>query len=292
VNKITDILVQSAIAAGWNIQELVKNWTHTQTKDIYTQLTLGARVLDIRPSVDLLDLKWKICHSSFVGPELKHFFDQVNDFLSQNPSEFVVLMLRNINLNNQIGKEQELLEILESVFGNKIFPEEEDIGKYTIGELINQKKQILLSVNVENKIFKKSKLVWYNVDSRFMFNTYADQETYPKMSQFNSKMISYFKTGVKPDIHIPGNSDEFTHENLFIFSWTQTGSTRTIIRSLEVDSPYLSIYDISQIALKSFDEFYTEMSSKWEYPIFGNFFIMDFLDEESAESIIRPLITF
>jgi hypothetical protein len=256
-------------------------------------LELGARVLDFRPSVDLLDLKWKICHSAFVGPELKGLLEQVNDFLSKNKSEFVILMLRNTRLNGKEGKEEELLKMLEDIFGDLIYQREDDINKYTIGELINKNKQILISVNDKNEVFKKSNLIWYNVNSKLMFNTYADQQEFPIMREFNTQMVSYFKTGVKPDVYIPGNGDDkYNTKNLFILSWTQTGSTKTILESIKADSTFSNIYDISKTALNSFGDFYSEMSSKWEYPIMGNLFLMDFLNKTSAENIIRPLITF
>lgn len=270
----------------------MRKWTQNQFRDITTQLELGARVLDFRPIVDYLNKEWKIGHSIFAGAKLIDLFEQIRDFLLKNSSEFVILMLRNIHLDDQPKAIQSLLKILSDTFGDLIYEQENDIGERTVGELVDRNKQILISIELESEEVEQSSLVWANNKSRFIYNTYADRDDYAEMTSFNRQMIGYFKTGVKPDILVEKKGDAYTKKNLFILSWTQTCSTGAIVNSIKPGDRKSSIYDYSQTALHQFGSFDSEMNAKWEYPVVGNIFLMDFLDEATADSIVKPLVSF
>ena len=87
------------------------------------------------------------------------------------------------------------------------------------------------------------------------------------------------------------HKDKYTGKNLFIFSWTNTASGFTILKSLEIGKNR-SIWEMNLESRAKFPEFYDEIVKKYEYPIFGNIMIFDFLDEETARTILQKVIDF
>lgn len=60
-----------------------------QSLSIYAQLSLGARAIDIRVQQDR-----RVCHGVLTAYPVDHALDQITKFLSENPSEIIILEIR------------------------------------------------------------------------------------------------------------------------------------------------------------------------------------------------------
>ena len=287
-----NILVQGFVDSGWSINEFVQDWAQTQLQPISAQLELGARYLDFRPAVDILDGEWKICHAAIIGGLLEPLLIQIADFLEAHPSEFVILAFSNFR--NEVGelKDQELIQMLGEIFGGRILEEGPSLSEYRVGQMVDSGKQILIIMDTSShSAFNDSPLVWTNFYSNLKFNSYANSDSFEYMTWFNRQMVSYFKSGVQPDIYMPQVDPHYFDFALFIISWTQTESGLDVVKSV-VEGERGSILDYSREAMRRFGEFYEEVAGQNEYPVFGNIFIIDFLNADTCEAILIRILSF
>lgn len=252
--------------------------------------------MDLRFGYEDYKQKWRTVHGIVYGAKAKVLLEDINQFLEEQPTELVLINARNI-VNANEDNIRELVQMCQQIFGDKIYTPEKNWMDRTIGELVDSNNRVFLIFwDPDWTVYDEFPFVFNNNNANYFFNTYADADTYEPMVSFNREVIDEFKnlpnrtskSKFKPKNKL---SKDFGEDNLILTSWTQTPNALTIIRSLKTDS-FISTWEMTQEARFAFPEFYEEMKLKYEYPIFGNVFIMDYLDELTSETILRPLIEF
>ena len=71
-----------------NLKTIFESWIKHQDKDIYSQLNMGIRVLDIK--ITLFNKKW-YTSNILLNDKVETVLSQINKFLKENPKEFIII---------------------------------------------------------------------------------------------------------------------------------------------------------------------------------------------------------
>lgn len=127
-----------------------------QNTSIYEQLKRGARYLDIRiggtPTSASVDDVF-ICHGILKGGNFGNVMEEVSEFLTENPGEFVVMEVVYVNIH-EMPPEQRLrvFQLMESTFGDRMISQEDTktwfkVKNVTLGTIRQKSKNILLLID-------------------------------------------------------------------------------------------------------------------------------------------------
>lgn len=276
------------IGTGFQIDEVLRRWAQTQFEDVRTQLELGARTLDLRFGYDIFGKQWSTVHGVVYGAPARDILEEIKTFLIEQPTELIYLNAREI-VNGTEENLKELVEMCLEIFGDMVYSPEKNWMEKKIGDLVDDNNRVFLVFwDPSWGPYEEYPFIFFNHNAEYFFNTYANADTYDNMTNFNEEVIDEFKNlGSKRN----PKGKEMGEDNLLLMSWTQTPDAMTIIRSLQ-ETAFISTWEMSQQAYHGFGDFYDSMKEKYEYPIFGHVFIMDYLDETTSETILRPLIEF
>ena len=120
-----------------------------QNLSIYHQLNEGARYLDLRVCSHQNEII--TCHGIVKGNKLSQIVDEVDDFLNDNPTEFVI-----VEINNEApitsSQKQRLLTLIRSTFGERMISYTDTmswfkLNQVTLGDVHKNKKNILILIN-------------------------------------------------------------------------------------------------------------------------------------------------
>lgn len=89
-------------------------WSKTQQFSVRQQLDDGVRGLDFRICIDA-QKRMRGCHGLFTNGEASQYFNEVKQFLEQNPNEFIILLVRAV----EWGEEdvQPMVNLMQQTFG-------------------------------------------------------------------------------------------------------------------------------------------------------------------------------
>ena len=162
--------------------------------DIYTQLNYGIRYLDLRFIRSYTDGKVRIFHGIF-GPTVEEIFSQINNFLTQNPTEIITINLNSDgywgDFYNDPAGLQELSELYQSYLGKFTILKESNIylsSAYSDIQAIN-KNIILFTGSIIYKKFSQ-----YGLNYLYTSNTYDNYAyTFPPaitdLTTFSSSIL-------------------------------------------------------------------------------------------------------
>jgi hypothetical protein len=151
--KLIDLIIPGSHDSGsCGIDD--KEWGSTiyitQKVPIFDQLLIGARFLDLRygpgSTWDAPDVK--VMHQMFKGEYLKDILSKINEFLNQNPKEFIII---NFQEERKISAPQKewILSEFPRLFGDRLILQSDketwfNLRTVTMGQIFSHKKNILL----------------------------------------------------------------------------------------------------------------------------------------------------
>lgn len=167
---------------------LAREYVQCQSKDFPTQLGMGIRFLDLRVKLSGNDLG--LCHAAIpLGQSLRYALDAVKAFLTQNPTETVVICVKN-------DGDGDISEALSSIISGGTYPIYTGIAVPTLGEvrgrmvLINRsgaKQNLGIYVGFPDNTTKNFSSQQYNGSSM----EFAVQDVYtPSTALFDSSLTN------------------------------------------------------------------------------------------------------
>jgi hypothetical protein len=151
--KLIDLIIPGSHdsgSCGINDKEWGSTIYITQKVPIFDQLLIGARFLDLRygpgSTWDAQDVK--VMHQMFKGEYLKDILSKINEFLNQNPKEFIII---NFQEERKISAPQKewILSEFPRLFGDRLILQSDketwfNLRTVTMGQIFSHKKNILL----------------------------------------------------------------------------------------------------------------------------------------------------
>lgn len=191
------LLMNAFSITGWHFHELLKNWAQTQRLTIYNQLRAGVRFLDLRIGISDHDKVWRIHHGMVYGEGLEKTLLMIKQFLEENPGEIVIVGVSHVE-NFSINHMNELLAKLNVMFEGMLFRYFKEWRQTKIEDLVKAGKRfIFMLTDLELEWLGKDDTVWVNHDNRFLINTWANQDSFDKMIDFNEKQVDIFQRRIQ-----------------------------------------------------------------------------------------------
>jgi hypothetical protein len=206
------------------IKSFAKRWSITQKKDIYNQLLVGARYLDLR--ISKYDNDFYTSHSICCA-KMNNILSDILKFLGENRK---CLLLIEVTEKDNINKE-ELYEYLLSKLGHLLF---KNINTFDIDiqTILEAKKQIILFYPepLDSYCWNSNKIVgtWINTN---------DIET--KQRELIKQLRNYTKN----------------NQTVFHFAYTLSPNTKNIIGSIFTKSSLLKLADKINSTFSNFYNF-------------------------------------
>jgi len=233
---------------------IIDGWAQAQISNFYTQFLDGIRYVDVRVIYDTTDNLWKTHHGPVVGNKIELLLQNSQQFVSQYPSEVLVMELSHGN-NETAAQQQLLLDLIQKYLGQYLWPRAN--GFQTINTMIASGKNILLTLEFD----PLPPNIW---SANTIVNTYANSPDLKTMEAYNVRQAQGWAThGIFPN-------------QLFKMSWTLTPNVDTIIEMLLPDHPHYLI-ELANIANADLNNWYNKQIAPagFKYPIFGNILIID-----------------
>lgn|SRR3990167_1172744 len=142
IEQISNILPPSLV------QMIVAGWSKTQPYAITDQLNNGIRYLDFR--VCYFQTHMVLCHA-LVSVNLSDALQQINQFVTNNPSEIIVLDINHIYNVNNAADEAQLLQLLSDQLGTNAIPNTYHATD-TIGTLRQSKHNVIILMDTNQPI--------------------------------------------------------------------------------------------------------------------------------------------
>lgn len=164
IEEISNILPISLV------RMIVAGWSKTQPYSIADQLNNGIRYLDFRVCHDT-DSHLYLCHA-LLSVRLNHALHQIQTFISQNPSEIILLDINHIyNINNS-NDEAQLISLIQGYLGNIAVPNSYHAND-TIGTIRQSNRNVIILMNTDQPVTDPalqkfvSTMLWHesNIDS-------------------------------------------------------------------------------------------------------------------------------
>lgn len=156
ISPDADAIVKDLVKVfGDSAKKIIHKWSVTQSFNVYDQLKLGIRYLDIR--IAYLPKMDDLCFvHGLYGDCITEGLQQIDTFLNEHPKEVVLLDFNHFYLMD--GNQHEiLLATLESLFANKLCPVM-NCHEVTLEMLWSKGFQVLLFYNDDIARFQEN--VW------------------------------------------------------------------------------------------------------------------------------------
>ncbi|CAF1031743.1 unnamed protein product [Adineta ricciae] len=130
------------------ISPIIKNWSITQNLTFAEQLQIGIRYFDLRVCRTTNESQSKRSPFTFthglLGGLVRDGLEEINAFLNQHSKEVVLLDFNHFyDFTDQCGHEQ-LIELIDEIFGAKICTTAETILECTLNYLWDKQQQVIL----------------------------------------------------------------------------------------------------------------------------------------------------
>jgi hypothetical protein len=166
----------------------------TQYKNIFHQLNIGIRMIDIRFCL-YKENDWRICHGNY-GPFLSDVLGQVKQFLTTpgNDREVVIVKIRNFDDGDSFNKwkigtqrAQDFLTKVENLLSGHI---NQDWGlDSSLEQIVNSGRRALL---VGGKLEKRS----YLRDQDIIVSSYPNKDNF---NDLKSVLVNEYNSNLKPE---------------------------------------------------------------------------------------------
>ncbi len=231
------------------ISDIIQNWTKTQNIDIYGQLEMGSRYIDLR--LCFYKNAWYSHHNFVVGTLLSELLDQIYNFLIKNQGELLILDITHVYnsssdniklLNRTIYERLNVFMYKDTTYKNE-----------TIGKLIGQGGRILVVSSID--IFMYEGL---------LLNEWANTDNTTKMISFSDKFMKSWNNN--------------SYKQLVKLDWVLTPSLQTVILNLANN------YSLSILEKDLYKELYL-WTQKYvdrplvRCPVLPNIISIDFIDK-------------
>lgn len=239
------------------INNIIKGWVKTQNLNIYEQLNLGVRYLDLR--ISYYNNNWHVHHNYIIGDKLSVMLDQIYVFLNENKGEIILIELSHVF--NSTQKELNILNnMIKNQFYNLLCRKEEYLNN-TIEYLVNTNQRLLIFSPTD-----------FFLPEYLIINTWANTANGNKLHSFNNNIMKKW------------NNHQYFY--LLKLSWILTPNVYTIIQSL------FPLYhkNLFQFEHKEIN-YYSEWSKQFidnpiRCPVFPNIVIIDFIEYSFLIQII------
>lgn len=162
------------VGLGDMFMKIAQDWSQTQDRTVYRQLSDGIRYLDLRVIYRDSKKDFYTVHGLY-GPALSDVLEQITSFLKEHPKEIVIIQIGDMRYMgaNQEQAHEELIAKFEKAFHDKMIKRNEFSGPtMTIDELWKNKKQVFLihdkseAVKTHNTVWSKNYIIspWANTD--------------------------------------------------------------------------------------------------------------------------------
>lgn len=209
--KIRDMVIPATHDAGTygiSINNFFYFAAKTQRLDIYHQLVAGSRSLDLRyGSKGSCREDVYIFHGPYAGPQYKEVFEQINRFITENPNEFLVVLIQQENAINADQKDY-LLELIRAYLTPKAITKSDSttwfkIDKVTIGQIVQKHKNYfvladshlcLLSADQQSRDLADYEAMGIYESSIFYHSSWANTNTTAALWEYELKKIGEMKS--------------------------------------------------------------------------------------------------
>lgn len=217
LDNIIDLSNKYYCSTLWPISKIIKNWTITQYYNIYQQLKIGVRVLDI--DISYYNNKYYTSHT-FIIDELNNLIKQLKDYNRDYGDLYILKIIYRYNIKeNQI---KELNELFYNNFQNN----------YVKPEIYNE--PLCTSIN---KIIKNKQNMIIYMNGNIFYNTANIYSDWPNKQSINECDI-YNKLKLFNQYYHKKNDNP----NLFIdMNWILTPTSNIIIKGLFCCSSYYNL---------------------------------------------------
>ncbi len=150
-------------------QRILAAWTFTQQYDVYDQLKLGVRALDLR--VAFTGREYVYAHT-LANEYTKVILGQIKTFIDENPDAFIIISSKPEWENRSTMETPEAiqgyLQLVGNILGSKLLPKSDTMP--TLGSALNNGHQVLFIYHgdtggmTDNWIWPSSTIygTWYN----------------------------------------------------------------------------------------------------------------------------------
>lgn len=237
---------------------LIAKAAQTQDMNVYGQLKLGARSLDLRG--DEVFGKIVTNHGVVTGCEMREVLSDILKFSEENPTEVVILIFRNCSKKNleKIANLPEIKEIGEKCLTRSMCESlNKPLGKITMGDIRNLGVKFIFTGNNDGDIFHPNKDLntKYNEPTRM-----ADTQT---MVDYELKQLDEFPEDVLRNIspvHTPSTEDFFKNKASPMKSeYKNSGIRNELLRNSEIFQKKVNIVSLDALAIN--EKFIKEMIS-------------------------------
>lgn len=239
-----------------NQGNLIAKAAQTQDLNVYGQLKIGARSLDIRAS----DVFGKVvCNHGVVnGCELNEVLKDILKFSKENPTEVVILIFRNCSKKNleKISKLSEIKEIGEKSLTRSMCQDlNKPLGKISMGDIRKLGVNFILIGNNDENIFHENG----NLNNKYNEPTrMADTQT---MVEQELKQLDTFSNEVLRNIspvHTPSTEDFFKNKASPMKSeYSSSGVRNELLRKSDIFQKKANIVSLDALAIN--EKFIKEM---------------------------------
>lgn len=237
---------------------LIAKAAQTQDMNVYGQLKLGARSLDLRG--DEVFGKIVANHGVVTGCEVSEVLRDILKFSEENPTEVTILIFRNCSKENlrKIATLPEIKKIGEKCLTQSMCKSlNKSLGEVSMGDIRKLDAKFILIGNNEEDIFHSNSNLnnKYNEPTRMAdTNTMVEQEL---------KQLDEFPTNVLRNIspvHTPSTEDFFKNKASPMKSeYKSSGIRNELLRKSEIFQKKANIVSLDALAIN--EKFIKEMIS-------------------------------
>lgn len=218
--------ILSNLAPKSIVRAISANWTKTQPLNFTKQLNNGIRYLDLRVCREATLFQpnnFYLCHTQ-LADKLITGLNQVEQFVQQHPSEFVILDINHLINFSDATQEKALLKLLQTTLDNQTIPNTQT-PESTIGALRQTNKHVILFVSLPYTVSTTDTAL-----EKFITNSiWSIQEiTSPWPRASNIKDLKS-----KLDTSIAFHAQNMQNENqFFVLQDVQTENTQVVINGI------------------------------------------------------------
>ena len=200
--------------------KIVKKWAEAQCVDIFSQLQIGMRYLDLRVMWNDHDNSFRM-HHSLIGTNFLNVLRDIKTFSDNHPKEIIILDISTLNLDDD--KYYNLFEMILNLLGFKLLAQDYNFSK-TYAEIIKLKTPIVLFF--DKQLDYSGDLFW---DKKYLVSKWANVDNIEALYDIESKALK----------------DYNDFNSIFKLQWILTPNVETILESLVPFSKVRSLRDLS-----------------------------------------------
>lgn len=260
ISKEYDILIHLAKILNISVDSTIAGWSRTQTMDLTSQMNNGIRYLDIR--IDYYNNRWYVHHNFVLGSPLENMFEQISQFMLENPSEILLIELTHV-FNIDADAIHLLNRTVHNYFQNFLYKGSQ-YNNETIGKLVETNQRLIVVSSLP--LF---------VDDSFIISTWANTANIPEMINFNNEIMRIWQNN--------------KYNSLLKVSWVLTPNITTFIEGFFQNKNLYNLEKgLTQVLVHWMNQFMVE--NIFRCPLFPNIIIIDFVNSTNfANQIIQSL---